>query len=483
MHYHSTILDLSEKFLNKYRKEFLEDLQNWIKINSVYDANTISEENPFGKNVSNSLNYMYTLAKREGFEVENHNNYAVSIKLNKKAKKSIGIIGHCDTVPFAGQNWSTDPLSGHIEDNFIHGRGAQDDKGPVIAAFWGLKFFKDAGFDTKDLKNTQFQLILGGDEERSSKGIAKYLKTHQPPMFSYTPDGMFPVVFNENEKADFKITIKEKVKNPHILEFEGGIAINVVPSKCTILIYDLPHLEENFTNFLAKHLLKGKITEIKPKTYQVEIYGIGAHAAELQNGLNAITHAAEFLSIYYYDHCPSFINFISEIIHNNIHGHSLNIYFSDKETGVTSINLGLIKFQKNECQMMFDIRWPHCVKLAKIRRRMKTTLDKMKHDIKLELVGVNPGLYIDPQDNFLQQLDLSYRLATRDHDSKLISTSGGTYARMIPNCVAFGMLFPQAKNTMHQADERINIKDLFKGMQIYTLANYNLAQLLKKQKK
>lgn len=51
---------------------------------------------------------------------------------------------------------------------------------------------------------------------------------------------------------------------------------------------------------------------------------------------------------------------------------------------------------------------------------------------------------------------------------------GGTYAKEMPNCVAFGAEFPGHNNGMHQNDEHILIDDLMDAVAIYAAALYNI---------
>lgn len=45
----------------------------------------------------------------------------------------------------------------------------------------------------------------------------------------------------------------------------------------------------------------------------------------------------------------------------------------------------------------------------------------------------------------------------------------------MPNCVAFGALFPGAQQTEHQANEAAVLDDLYRAMDIYAEAVYRLA--------
>ncbi len=50
-----------------------------------------------------------------------------------------------------------------------------------------------------------------------------------------------------------------------------------------------------------------------------------------------------------------------------------------------------------------------------------------------------------------------------------------TYARAMKNTVAFGPLFPGAKDSAHQKDEFISVSDLKKCCELYAHAIYELA--------
>ena len=70
------------KLSKRYQDELIENLKKFVAINSVYDESTVSEENPFGKGVSDALNFIAELAKKDGFQVTNYNNKIVEIVVN-----------------------------------------------------------------------------------------------------------------------------------------------------------------------------------------------------------------------------------------------------------------------------------------------------------------------------------------------------------------------------------------------------------------
>ena len=61
------------------------------------------------------------------------------------------------------------------------------------------------------------------------------------------------------------------------------------------------------------------------------------------------------------------------------------------------------------------------------------------------------------------------------YNSPALSSGGATFARTMPNCVAFGALFPRREQTEHQANEYAILDDLYHAMDIYAEAVYRLA--------
>ncbi|MGR6966916.1 M20/M25/M40 family metallo-hydrolase [Geodermatophilus sp. URMC 61] len=76
------------------------------------------------------------------------------------------LMAHYDVVPVAGQEWSRDPFSGLVEDGVVHGRGAIDDKGALVAILEAVESLVVAGFaPARDVL-----LSFGHDEEVAGVG-------------------------------------------------------------------------------------------------------------------------------------------------------------------------------------------------------------------------------------------------------------------------------------------------------------------------
>jgi carboxypeptidase PM20D1 len=61
------------------------------------------------------------------------------------ARPPLVLMAHHDVVPVTGQAWTRDPFSGAIENGWVHGRGAVDDKGSLVAVLEAVESLAAAG--------------------------------------------------------------------------------------------------------------------------------------------------------------------------------------------------------------------------------------------------------------------------------------------------------------------------------------------------
>ena len=156
----------------KRKDEMVQSLCQWLKINSVYDSTTVGEGAPFGRGVKEALEYIVDLAEKDGFAAVNDEGYACHIDYGQ-GDKIVGILGHVDLVP-EGDGWKYPPYSATVADGRIYSRGTQDDKGPMMAAYFAVKIIRDLGLPI----SKKIRLILGGNEERDWLCVDHYFKKY-----------------------------------------------------------------------------------------------------------------------------------------------------------------------------------------------------------------------------------------------------------------------------------------------------------------
>jgi succinyl-diaminopimelate desuccinylase len=145
-----------------------------------------------------------------------------------EGKEMLGILGHLDLVP-PGQleDWDRGPFDPTEEDGMIYGRGAQDDKGPLVASMFAVKALIEVGVKF----NKRVRLILGMDEESLWRCMTHYKELEEAPTMGFSPDGFFPLIFAEKGLLQLKL----EGSNDSGLKLSGGSAFNAVPD---MIFYD-----------------------------------------------------------------------------------------------------------------------------------------------------------------------------------------------------------------------------------------------------
>src|SRR5207302_6495219 len=104
-----------------------------------------------------------------------------------------GLVVHGDVQPVEADAWTFPPFAGRVENGYVYGRGAADDKGPLVQALLAMKALEQSGLP----RTHTIRLLVGSDEESGSTDMTEYLKTHKPPDYSLVLDSEFPVVAGE----------------------------------------------------------------------------------------------------------------------------------------------------------------------------------------------------------------------------------------------------------------------------------------------
>ena len=98
----------------------------------------------------------------------------------------------------------------------------------------------------------------------------------------------------------------------------------------------------------------------------------------------------------------------------------------------------------------------------------------------LRVVRRIPGTMHDKNDPRIKQLSAVYTMVT-GQDGTPVTTTGATYARAVPNTIAFGPSFPGQKGIAHKQDEWMTNHDLKLNMEIYMNAMVGLAKMEEKK--
>ncbi len=449
----------------KRKDQLIKDLQDLIKINSELTTFDPKRQGaPFGHGTKEALDLMLSIGKRDGFETVNLEGYAGHIEYGKQ-QEWVGMIGHLDVVP-AGNDWTYPPYGAEIHDNKMYGRGTEDDKGPTIAAYYALKILKELNVPL----SKRIKLILGNDEETAWRCVRHYFSVYpESPVSGFIPDADFPLIYAE--KGISRIFVEGKLDGNDIIEIHGGFRDNMVPDYATALLNPTQDYASHFQLFLSKKGYEGSVTQEKGKIL-VKVVGKSAHGSTPQFGENAIDRLFEFLiETNVSSQLVSLVK--NQLIHDHL-GKKLGVAYHDHEMGDLTNNFGVIIAEKGTYQIHLNLRYPNGVSfdevvstLSKQFKPYGATVTVDKHQLLL---------YKDPNSDLVKKLMSVYVKHTGDKAAKPINIGGGTFARAMPNCVAFGPHFLDKPTFIHQKNEFIGIDELILATIIYTEALYELAK-------
>lgn len=449
----------------KRKDELIADLQGVIRINSELTTFDPSRKGaPFGEGTREALDFMLNMGKRDGFETVNLEGYAGHIEYGKQ-HDFVGIIGHLDVVP-AGNDWTYPPYGAEIHDGKMFGRGTEDDKGPTIAAYYALKILKELNVPL----SKRIKLILGNDEETAWRCVRHYFSIYpEAPVSGFIPDADFPLIYAE--KGITRIFVDGNIDHQDIVEIHGGFRDNMVPDYAEALLKPSTDYTSLFQNFLKQKGYTGEASQKEGLVF-IKVVGKSAHGSTPEHGENAIDRLFEFFIEQ--NMKSSMIDAYQTLLLNDYHGVKLGVSYRDEEMGPLTNNVGVMHGKEGKFQIHLNLRYPNPIVIDDVMATLKKAF--MSFGITVTLDKHQPLLYKDPNSPLVKTLMDVYKKHTNDQEAKPINIGGGTFARAMSNCVAFGPHFLGKPTFIHQKNEFIDIDDLLLATIIYTEALYELAK-------
>lgn len=433
------------------RIDFLNDLKTLVAIPSWQDSSTKTQFAPFGIGVQQCFEAFITIANNAGFKCRNVDGYALELEWGEGIE-TLGILCHLDTVGLGNLDaWNTPPLELTKKGDFVFGRGVNDDKGPSLAVLYVLRDLKNAGFRP----NKKIKFILGGAEETTWEGMKYYLNNNPEPDLGFSADGNFPIVNCEKGIAYFSL---EGSCSPSFGNGLNIVSINAdgdkskICSRCKITVSgeNLKLLEklENYSEFVT-HNNVAEITYI----------GKEQLSRNPHKGVNAICKMAEdFVKL----GDNELITLLSSYFVNNEKANSMGLYYCDEITGNTTSNISSLVYNGNKVQLAFDYRYPYGVDFEQSVKHLATLF----HGYKLEILQHRPIHYVKEDSYLIKTLSEAYKMAMVEYP-ELCSKAAASYARVMENCVAYGPTFCDEVPNCHMPNEKINLKNLEKAMEVY----------------
>ncbi len=434
------------KLQEEYFSEALEKIQEIIQIPSVRSA--AQPKAPFGLGTKAVLDYAINLGKELGFKTYQDPENRYGYVEYGAGVEIFAILGHLDVVPAGDLNkWDFEPFQAQIKDGKLLGRGSFDDKGPTLINLYALKYLKDHKYQP----DYCIRLIFGLTEETDWASIKAYMAIEGTPTLGYTPDGEFPVVYAEKGiiKADI-IGGSEK------FSLLGGEAYNCVAD---VVRYQGPHLTE------IKTKLEQKQIETMMEDDCLIVKGKASHGSLPERGVNA---ALVTLATYAEVKTDSPIaNFVKKHLYNDFHFSQLFPTMKD-ETGLLIVNNGIVEINAEKTRLTLNMRVPISYQLKDVEGPLGKELKN--YHLELRNISWEKPIHMPIDSPMIKNIMQVYQDVTGVKEAKPVAIGGGTYAKAMPNCVAFGAEFDINESTMHAYNEYVKISDLQKMLEIYTKA-------------
>ena len=451
-----------DAFIAANKEQILQDIAALVAINSVEGEPT--EGAPYGVGPRAALDKTLELAAGMGFATRNCENHIGYAELaGTDPEKYLATICHVDVVP-EGNGWTADPFTMQIKDNYMIGRGVADDKGPMVATLYALKFLKEEGVSLR----YPIRALVGDNEETHMRDVDYYLEHYKAPVFCFTPDAEFPVC--NGEKGQFNGKLVSPVCNGEIKEFVGGVANNAVPDRASALV------ETDITK-----LSNAPNITLEPEGNGVRIRGWGksGHAAMPEGTVNAIGLVVNYLldNGLCNDAERAYLEAIRKL-HASTAGEGLGINCADGPFGPLTVIGGRIYMEDGRIFQTMDSRFPTCTNGEKMTEQIRAALGD---GAELRDVTAAEPFYIEADSPAIQACINTYNEVTGEN-AKPFTMGGGTYARHFPYAVSFGpehvdLPLPEFGGPMHGANEAAPIDKLLEAVKIYIIALLRLEEI------
>lgn len=497
-------LPLLDRFVREYRDEMTSNLSELLMFQTVSGSKNPEEHRLYLNETSRGFSFLSRLAKSMGLETRNYDNrvFIIEQPAAEGSAQVIGIPLHLDVVP-SGEGWHYPAFGGMIEDGVIYGRGAQDDKGPIIQMLYALQVIKRLKVPFR----RAVRLIIATQEETGQwEDVDMYLQREPAPHFCIVPDARFPIINGEKGFADVRIELRwnDPLKSGSVLHFNNlraGERSNIVPNRADIA-WDAPVSQSNAISKSLKDCMQEFLREnpeadtfplrldIDPESQKRELtatfLGKSAHGSRPQEGHNAALDALKFLQ--YVPELPAPLAKAARFLHEacaDIYGANLGIAAEHGFIGKTTVNLGILEMDREKVHAVLNIRPTLGLTLNEILGILKNRLGDWaagaNMTAEVQYIGkAHEPLFLNPKAHpeLIHALKTAYQSVTGE-EAELIAESGTTYAKAFPNALCFGpVLMSEEKSLAHQADECLTIEHLLRNTTIYATALLQLAAQL-----
>lgn len=449
------IVSRAQEWLRDHETDLLADYRRLLQFPSLEEPAIPNA--PFGQANRDALDFMLGLASAEGMQTKDVEGFIGYAEFGS-GPKMVMTLGHLDVVP-VGPGWKHEPFGAEIDGDYVYARGAVDDKGPTMAAFYAARAVQAVWPEIP----VRLRSVFGCNEESGFRCVERYIQTEEPPTFGVAPDSGWPLYHAEKGIANLMVVAPKPKGEFELLNIEGGQRPNIVIDSCKASLRVTgdarKHVEEQVNDSWDRNLTAKWDGDV----LNIEAIGKAAHGSAPYLGDSAAIRVLRFIEeispLTHQEHCDKLFKIPMT------QGEGVGIEGADDVSGCLSCNLGVISSDKDNVRFLLNVRYPVVWKGADMRARCEKKLETLGSGYGLESFDDSPSLYFPLDHPLVRVVCEVYRQETGE-DREPGVMGGGTYARAIPNTVSIGTGW-LGDGPAHENDERLKIEHLYKMSRIY----------------
>lgn len=441
-----------DEAIERYQAQMIETWQELIRIPSVHSPGLPGAPGP-STTIRKALQYVLDWAIARGFHVYDGGAYGY-VQYGQGSRR-MDVVSHVDVYPVEGA-WTHQPFDPVVVDGILYGRGALDNKGPLLSTLWALVVLRNAMTVPAD---TALRVVVLTDVESTGHSATQYLADCGEPSGGFSTDGVFGPNRVDFGTAVLRLGYRTDLHSmlPTVVHLECGSPSPTVPNHAYAVIEC--HSDTAAREWSDRLSEQGEPADwtmdlsLHGSRIQLAVHGQPIHAANPVFSANAIERMLTLLAQFNLTNSNMW-RFLAGPI-----SEFMKLYDASESEACQS-TLVFAGLHEDAYAFLFDIRYARDADLADLFQTVSRALsDRWTFEI----------LW-----NRSSSPDPSRELASTE---KRQQTSDVVLVRPwihwtghVPNTVPFGPIRPGEPLTAHAIDEHWSIASYLDSIRIYAQA-------------
>lgn len=472
--------------LARYGERMVKDLQEMVGFRTFAVE---GQENWDLPELVRQRKWLEQRALGAGFGFKSYDGRVEEITLHGP-KPVLALLTHGDVQGVENQTWTSPPFDGKLVGGRIVGRGTQDDKGPVIAAFYAMSALRDSGWP---LRSTIHLLVANG-EETSWDEIPYYLARAPMPDRTIGLDAGYPVVNAQKGYGIVRFRSQPPAAEPkagkwRVVSLNGGSGMSIIPERGQAILERLgsereksgaqAELTRSAASWAKAHPPAKLLVTREGGQLKLVAEGHAGHSSEPGTGHNALGDLTAFLSTQdlRMDAWGALASFTGIAVGTETNGRSLGIDHRDAVMGELTSNLSFLRDDKGTPVAEVNIRVPRGIDAKQIEKQVAERTGVFSRRAAAQIVPevvMSNEPHIEPAEGEVVSGLLATWQEITGKPGKAVAIGGGTQARLFKGGVDFGPGEDMDKYRGHGVDEYLTPEELHRIAELTLAAVWKL---------